>query len=198
MFFQSVSWWALDSFWCRQKCSPHSCSWDCMRTWSSKVCSLPVFHCLTGCDTVSSFSGKWKKSAWEAWNCYPEATDAFVSLYAVNDAVDQATMTILEHFVIIMYNRTSECTDLDSSRKYLFTKKSRQVVSPTHIKCIHAARQTNHLSSCSLLGSVFAKPAHKTWSWPVGLVQKRWWMEPCVDDTTPSLTNLQWIATLFL
>ena len=36
-------------------------------------------------------------------------------------------MTILERFVIIMYNRTSECTDLDSAHKFLFTKKSRQL-----------------------------------------------------------------------
>ena len=93
----------------------------------AKSAALPIFHCLTGCDTVFSFSSKRKKSAWEACYCFPEATDAFVSLYAVNDAVDQATMTILERFVIIMYNRTSECTDLDSARKYLFTKKSRQL-----------------------------------------------------------------------
>ena len=29
----------------------------------AKCSALPVFHCLTGCDTVSSFSGKGKKSA---------------------------------------------------------------------------------------------------------------------------------------
>src|SRR6218665_3224544 len=28
-----------------------------------KCAALPVFHCFTGCDTVSSFSGKGKKSA---------------------------------------------------------------------------------------------------------------------------------------
>jgi len=32
---------------------------------------------------------------------------------------------VLERFIILMFDRTSECTDLDSARKQLFTKKSR-------------------------------------------------------------------------
>ena len=27
--------------------------------------TLPIFHALTGCDTVSSFAGRGKKTAWE-------------------------------------------------------------------------------------------------------------------------------------
>ena len=45
-----------------------------------KCKALPVFHSFTGCDTVSSFSGKGKKSAWEAWNSYPLVTEAFINL----------------------------------------------------------------------------------------------------------------------
>ena len=78
-------------------------------------------------------------------------------------------MTILERFVIIMYNRTSECTYLDSARKYRFTKKSRQLgFTPTHIKYIHAACQTNHLSSSSLLGQCLQSPLKydpSRWGW---------------------------------
>ena len=39
-----------------------------------KPCS--VFHAFTGCDTVSAFHGKGKKSAWDAWESYCELTDA--------------------------------------------------------------------------------------------------------------------------
>ena len=42
--------------------------------------ALPMFHALTGCDTFSSFSGKGKKTAWNAWNAFPEVTDTFTSL----------------------------------------------------------------------------------------------------------------------
>ena len=42
--------------------------------------SLPIFHAFSGCDTTSSFNGKGKKSAWQAWNVFPEITDTFVHL----------------------------------------------------------------------------------------------------------------------
>jgi hypothetical protein len=80
---------------------------------------------LTGCDTVSSFFGKGKKSAWEAWNVYPGVTDTLISLSQSVQEIDQASLHVLERFVIIMYDRTSDCTDLDTARKHLFTKKSK-------------------------------------------------------------------------
>jgi len=40
--------------------------------------TLPFFHAFTGCDTTSQFLGKGKKSAWESWKAYPEATKAFI------------------------------------------------------------------------------------------------------------------------
>ena len=42
------------------------------------VCKgLPFWYAFTGCDTVSSFSGKGKKIAWNTWKAFPEATDTF-------------------------------------------------------------------------------------------------------------------------
>ena len=38
---------------------------------------LPFWYCLTGCDTVSMFSGRGKKTAWKVWGVFPEATKAF-------------------------------------------------------------------------------------------------------------------------
>ena len=46
-----------------------------------KSANLPLFHALTGCDTVSSFAGIGKKTAWAAWNVYPEVTEAFEELH---------------------------------------------------------------------------------------------------------------------
>lgn len=92
-----------------------------------KSAALPVFHSMTGCDTTSSFSGRGKKSAWDAWSSYPVVTEAFLNLsrMGVNDQIDRATVDVLERFVVIMYDRTSECLDLNSCRRHLFTKKSR-------------------------------------------------------------------------
>ena len=39
-----------------------------------KASVLPMFHALTGCDTVSFFGGRRKKTAWDTWNVFPELT----------------------------------------------------------------------------------------------------------------------------
>ena len=33
----------------------------------AKCGGLPAFHALTGCDVISSFVGKGKRTAWTAW-----------------------------------------------------------------------------------------------------------------------------------
>jgi hypothetical protein len=88
-----------------------------------------MFHALTGCDTVSCFNGKGKKSAWAVWNSYPEVMKAFINMKDIENEVNETDLHIhiLERFVILMYDRTSECTDLDVARKQLFTKKSKML-----------------------------------------------------------------------
>jgi hypothetical protein len=34
-----------------------------------------------GCDTTSAFFRRGKKSAWEAWNCYPDVWHTFTYLH---------------------------------------------------------------------------------------------------------------------
>jgi len=76
-----------------------------------KCHALPIFHALTGCDTVSYFSGKGKKSAWQAWSAFPEVTTAFLELsdsdHSAGD-ISESTMSLLERFTVVMYDRTSE------------------------------------------------------------------------------------------
>ncbi|CAC5394392.1 unnamed protein product [Mytilus coruscus] len=36
---------------------------------------LPIFQAFTGCDTVSSFAGRGKKTAWDIWNAFPRGLD---------------------------------------------------------------------------------------------------------------------------
>uniref|UniRef100_A0A1X7TMT0 Uncharacterized protein n=1 Tax=Amphimedon queenslandica TaxID=400682 RepID=A0A1X7TMT0_AMPQE len=43
-----------------------------------KARALPFFHSFAGCDTTSSFYGTGKKTAWEAWKCFPDATSSFI------------------------------------------------------------------------------------------------------------------------
>ena len=45
-----------------------------------RAVGLPFLHAFTGCDTVSAFPGKGKKSAWQTWEVFPDATDVFTRL----------------------------------------------------------------------------------------------------------------------
>ena len=68
-----------------------------------KCLALPMFHAFTGCDTVSSFSGREKKTAWETWNVFPEATDKFIALMEQPQHSDfDAAMITLERFVVLL------------------------------------------------------------------------------------------------
>lgn len=42
-----------------------------------KCTALPFWFVVTGCDTVSSFGGRGKKTAWKIWTSYPEVTTTF-------------------------------------------------------------------------------------------------------------------------
>ena len=72
-----------------------------------KALALPMFHALTGCDTVSAFTSHEKRTAWITWNSFPELTEALLSLSFTPHSIPEETMKIIERFVIIMYDKTS-------------------------------------------------------------------------------------------
>ena len=91
----------------------------------AKSQALPIFHAYTGCDTVSSFATKGKKSAWDTWKLYDEITATFLALSAGPSNITDEEVARLERFTILLYDRTSHLTSIDEARKHLFTKKGR-------------------------------------------------------------------------
>ena len=85
--------------------------------------SLPVFYALTGCDTTSTFYGKGKKSAWQAWVQYPNVTPTFKFL-ANNPfhqlTVDSSHFQQIERFAVIMYDKPSPSSYINRTRMDLF------------------------------------------------------------------------------
>ena len=54
-----------------------------------RVCTtLHVFHAFTGCDTTLSFERRGKKTAWSAWNVFPEVTAAFENLLHMQETLE--------------------------------------------------------------------------------------------------------------
>ncbi|QQP53583.1 Hypothetical protein FKW44_006108, partial [Caligus rogercresseyi] len=39
--------------------------------------AFPLFHALTGCDTVSDLQEEKEDGTWETWKAFPEVTEAF-------------------------------------------------------------------------------------------------------------------------
>ena len=96
---------------------------DVVAGMDPRICAtLPVFHALTGCDTVSAFSGRGKKTAWNTWEVFPEVTEAFEDLN-----MSEATMALLEPFVVLLYDSTSDIMNVNDARKQCSTQKSRSL-----------------------------------------------------------------------
>lgn len=101
---------------------------ELVKTMTPRKCAaLPIFHAITGCDTVSAFNGRGKKSAWQTWNVYSEVTSAFEELSQMNNQLSETAFSQIERFVILLYDRTSDITEVDEARKVLFTRKSRSL-----------------------------------------------------------------------
>jgi len=68
--------------------------------------ALLFFHAFSGCDAVSGFNFRGKKSAWDTWQAYDEATSTFLSLSEGPSEISSKDFTILErfyHFVVRSY-----------------------------------------------------------------------------------------------
>lgn len=101
---------------------------DLVASMDPTLCQyLPVFHAFTGCDTVSSFTGKGKKTAWETWRSFPEVNSAFEEICTMPNELSEASILLIERFVVLMYDRVSEDLTVNEARKQLFTKKSRAI-----------------------------------------------------------------------
>ena len=97
-----------------------------------KARALPVFHALTGCDTVSSFAGHGEKTAWAVWAVFPELTNALLELCSALHDIPQEVMATIERFIILLYDRTSTSTEIDHARRKLFAKRHKvQSIPPT-------------------------------------------------------------------
>ena len=107
-----------------------------------KSVTLRMFHAFPGCDTVSSFGGRGKKTARKVWNAFPAVTDAFYPL--TNPPVDVTgyVMAPLERFGIYLYDKTCNLSDIVETRQYLFCQKTRDIenIPPTKAALL---QQTN-------------------------------------------------------
>ena len=161
------------------------------------VCkALPMFHSFTGCDTVSSFYSIGKKTAWNIWQVFPEVTDVFVKLSCPCEVTD-SDIEVLQRFTILLYNRTSEETEVNTARRILFTQKNRSIetIPPTlgsltqHIR--RAAYQAGHIWGQMLIACPEV-PDPGQWGWKQGQPhqwQPLWTMEEDISSICKELVS---------
>ena len=80
---------------------------------------MPMFHALTGCDSVSSFARHGKKTAWAVWTVLPGLTYALLKLSFAPSTIPKDVLSYIERFVILIYDRTSISNDIDIQKNLL-------------------------------------------------------------------------------
>jgi len=55
---------------------------------------------------------------------YPELTDALLQLSWAPSEIAEDVLHSIERFVILIYDRTNMCTDINEARRKLFARKS--------------------------------------------------------------------------
>ena len=135
-----------------------------------KAKALPMLHALTGCDTVSFFSGKGKRTAWDTWSVFPAVTDVLADLSSVPESIPDDSMPLIERFVVLLYSRTSTALTMNEARQELFSKKSRAIenIPPTQAALLQhtkrAAYQAGHVWGTALIAKPQI-PSPQEWGW---------------------------------
>lgn len=161
-----------------------------------KSLALPFFHAFTGCDTVSCFSGRGKKTAFQTWKAYPEATTAFLALSCPSEEISSESMTLLERFVVILYDRTCQCQGVNEARKNLFSKKGKPLESipPTQSALLEhtkrASLQAGHCWGQALkLQPKLPSPGDWGWTQTANGWQPFWTAIPSITECCRELTR---------
>jgi len=121
----------------------------CASLGESQSKALPVFHAFSGCDTNSAFSGKGKKSVWQAWQIYDDVTETFVFLannpFQLLNLYDEHFQK-LERLTVILYDKTSPLSCVNEARREFFCKKNRAMdkLPPTKDALLQHVRRTVH------------------------------------------------------
>ena len=84
---------------------------------------LPFFHAFTGCDVVSPMLGIGKKTAWNAWNAYPEVTNTFVAIIQDPSSLmlDSLHLRRLECWTVLIYSTNCDAELLNDAMKVICT-----------------------------------------------------------------------------
>lgn len=139
-----------------------------------KARALSMFHAFTGCDTVSSFNGRGKKTASDTWKLFDAITPVFAQLVAIPKSFNgnDDCISVMEQYVVgqLLYDRTSTETTVDSARKHMFTTKARSIdnIPPTAAALLQHAKRAVYQGGY-VWGQCLVRnpdlPSPESWGW---------------------------------
>ena len=127
--------------------------------------ALPMFHASTGCDTVSCFGSRGKRTAWDMWSAYDKVTPAFCALAATPETVDN-WLCSLERLVVLVCKCTSSPEFVIGVRKQ-FTQKG-SYCPPTQVVSIQNTKRAAHRAGHCWAQTMIATselPSPSEWGW---------------------------------
>ena len=68
-----------------------------------------------------------EKTAWNVWEAFPEITDVFARLLLGSADIADDDLTLIERFVVLLYDRTGSTASVNGARRWLFTKKGTSI-----------------------------------------------------------------------
>ena len=143
----------------------------CAAIGLDKCLALRMFHAFTGCDTVSCFSGRGYRTAWDTWNMYPEIPGQFASLMKKPQLGDvDAAMDTIERFVVLLYDKTNTGSEVNMVRFELFARKSRDInnIPPTKGALLQHARRAAYQAGHCWIQAIEPQielPRPAGWGW---------------------------------
>ena len=143
---------------------------DLCCTLAEKSKGMLFFHAFTGCDIVSAFHGKGKKSAWQTWDVCDEASGVFCKLSKYPPVVDDEDLETLEKFVVMMYDRSSTAEGVDAARLDMFARKQRpyEAIPPTQGALKQHVKRAAYQAGCIWSPATVLQPEMQTpanWGW---------------------------------
>ncbi|CAM1320017.1 Uncharacterised protein at_DN1212 [Pycnogonum litorale] len=163
-----------------------------------KARGIPYFHAFTGCDVVSAFRGKAKKSAWQTCNVFDDVSETFTNLSQNPTLIRDLDLQRLERFVVLMYDRSSAATGVGESRLDLFARKQRPYnsIPPTQADVREHAKRAAY--QAGIIGARQPSPIQTRAVPRNGVDTERRYMADMLDNTIPYCSKLSGADEVFL
>ena len=96
--------------------------------------ALPLFHAITGCDTISHFLGCGKTTAGASWQNTPGLTETLLALTNAPSCFSLGSLHMqhLERFVVITYSKGCGLAKVNEARHRLFTSGKKRLWRTPH------------------------------------------------------------------